>query len=464
MTDEERRFGHLAVGSPAEGSQAEENADDSDVRPGEEMRTLMDHLDKDYRSPHRGEVIEGTVVSVDKDGIMVDVGTKSEGIIPGHEVQSAQQEFGEDLQVGDRVLVYVVQPENRDGHVVLSLRRARAERGWRQVQKMYEDNATIEAEVVDCNKGGLIVDVNGLRGFVPSSQVIGLRQTGTEREGIDERLTAMVGQRVPLKVLEINRKRNRLILSERAASQEIRQRRKEELLNELQPGELRTGRVSSICDFGVFVDLGGADGLVHISELSWSPTSHPSEVVSVGQEIEVQVISVDREKKKIALSLRRAKPEPWSTIAEQYNVGDEVQGRITKLASFGAFARIKDGVEGLIHISELSDDRIVHPKNVVKEGDLVNLKVIRVEPERRRLGLSMRQAVQDVPASEEAETSEPPADDAELAEAERDEPAAATPQAESSEETEALEDEPHREGGAQASEVQAGEQQPSEER
>ncbi len=400
MVEDEKGEANMAQPSPTEATQAESEPKEEAVgRPAEGMQSLMDRMERDYRSPQRGQVLEGVVVSVDKDGVLVDIGTKSEGIIPGFEVQSALQQEGE-LQVGEEVLVYVLQPEDKDGHVVLSLKRARAERGWRTVEKKHEENATLEAEVVDFNKGGLIVNVNGLRGFVPSSQVLGFRQSEGEKDGADERLAAMVGRKVSLKVLEINRRRNRLILSERAAMQEIRQRRKEELLQELEPGQMRHGRVSSICDFGAFVDLGGADGLVHISELAWSPTNHPSEVVSVGQELDVQVISVDREKKKIALSLRRAQPEPWSTVAERFNVGDEVQGHITKLASFGAFARIQDGVEGLIHISELTDGRITHPKNVVKEGDVLTLKVIRVEPERRRLGLSLKQATQHPPENE----------------------------------------------------------------
>ncbi|MHB1004568.1 MAG: 30S ribosomal protein S1 [Chloroflexota bacterium] len=409
MTDEMNN-GQMAVGAPEEAAQAE-SREGAASRSGEEMQSLMDHLERDYRSPQRGEVLDGIIVSIDKDGALVDIGTKSEGIIPNHELQSVSDVEGE-VKVGDEVLVYVIQPEDKDGHVVLSLKRARAERGWRLLQKRHEENATVEGEVVDSNKGGLIVNINGLRGFVPSSQVVGFRQGAGEVQDADERLASMVGQQIHLKVLEINRRRNRLILSERAAAQETRQRRKEELLLELEPGQLRHGRVSSICDFGAFVDLGGADGLVHVSELAWSPTTHPSEVVSVGEEVDVQVLSVDREKKKIALSLRRAKPEPWSTVADKFNVGDEVRARITKLASFGAFARVQDGVEGLIHISELSDERIIHPKNVVKEGDELTLKIIRVEPERRRLGLSLRQAVQpepvevDRPATPEAESGE----------------------------------------------------------
>lgn len=416
MTDDRRNDGHTAVDTPDEGFNAGEAENDTE-RSGEGMESLLDSLEQDYRSPRRGEVVEGTIVSIDKDGILVDIGTKSEGLVPSHEAQAALQEFGDELRVGEPILVYVVQPEDREGHVILSVRRARSERVWRQVQKQHEEGAIIEAEVVDHNKGGLIVDVSGLRGFVPSSQIVGFRQPSSNGDEGDERFASMVGRKLQLKVLEINRRRNRLILSERAAMQEIRQRRKEELLSELEPGQIRHGRVSSICDFGAFVDIGGADGLVHISELSWSPTSHPSEVVQPDQEVDVQVLAVDHEKKKIALSLRRAKPEPWSTVGERYAPGDEVKGTITKIASFGAFARVEDGVEGLIHISELADGHVAHPKNVVKEGDVVTLKVIRVEPERRRLGLSLKQAEGNEPVEDAAEETQ------DVAEAEKVEPA-----------------------------------------
>jgi len=358
------------------------------------MSSLMADMEADYRSPRRGDVLEGTVVRIDKDGIMVDIGTKSEGVIPSHELQGLGIRGEEQPKIGDDVLVYVLQPENQDGHVVLSLRRARSERGWRTAQKQFEEGTTIEAEVIDYNRGGLIVNVDGVRGFVPMSQVVGLRHDSAAEGDSEAKMAAMVGRRMPLKILEINRRRNRLILSERSAMQELRSQRKEQLLAELQEGQIRRGRVSSLCDFGAFIDLGGADGLVHLSELSWGQISHPGEVVKVGDEIDVYVLGVDREKKKIALSLRRGQGEPWSKVAEKYRVGDLVSGRITKLAQFGAFARIEDGVEGLIHISELGEGRIQHPKNVVKEGDVLTLRVIRIDPARRRLGLSLKQVEQ----------------------------------------------------------------------
>lgn len=357
------------------------------------MQGLMNEVDNEYRTPQRGDVLDGVVVSVDRDGILVDIGTKSEGLIPGHEAQ--QYLDRDEIHVGDEVLVYVVHPENQDGHVVLSLNRARAERGWRTMQKQLDEGEIFEAEVIDYNKGGLIVNADGVRGFVPMSQVAGVRLDSSSEEEIKEKLATMVGQKVFVKVLELNRRRNRLILSERQAIQERRGLRKEQLINELHEGEVRHGRVSSLCDFGAFIDLGGADGLVHLSELSWRQVSHPREVLKVGDEVDVYVLNVDREKKKIALSLRRLQPEPWTTVAERYNVGDLVKGTITKLATFGAFARVEDGIEGLIHISELADGHVAHPRNVVNEGDVVTLRVLRVEPARRRLALSLKQAEQD---------------------------------------------------------------------
>ncbi len=244
--------------------------------------------------------------------------------------------------------------------------------------------------MVDHNKGGLIVSVDGVRGFVPLSQIVELRRGGTDDE-VEEKLRAMRGQHLFLKVIEMNRRRNRLILSERAASQERRAAQKDRLLAELQPGEIRHGRVSSLTDFGAFVDLGGADGLVHLSELSWGQVQHPSQVLQIGQEVDVRVVGVDRENKKIALSLKQVEENPWSRIEQKYHIGDTVTARITKLAQFGAFAELEPGVEGLVHISELSEERITHPKQVVREGEEVQLRIIKIDPARHRLGLSLRQ-------------------------------------------------------------------------
>ena len=376
----------------------EEAANGQDIRedtsaqvtgqPAEGMGDWLAEHEQSMRQWRRNDVVEGVVVSTDRDEFLVDIGAKSEAVVPINEVPSG---LGAEVpNVGDTVLAVVLSGEDQEGRVVLSLTRARAERGWRNLQQKFEAGETVEGDVVEHNKGGLVVNVEGVRGFVPLSQIAELRRGGPE-DSVEARLEAMKGRTLLLKVIEMNRRRNRLILSERAALQERRAREKDRLLSELQPGETRNGVVSSICDFGAFVDLGGADGLVHLSELSWGQVAHPSQVVKVGDKVDVYVVGVDRDNKKIALSLKRLQGEPWSRVNDKYQVGQVVNGKITKLAAFGAFAEIEPGVEGLIHISELSEDRITHPKQVVREGDDLPLKIIRIEPSRHRLGLSLRQ-------------------------------------------------------------------------
>jgi small subunit ribosomal protein S1 len=358
-----------------------------------EMEALLRDSEYAFRSLRRGETIEGTVVRVDQDEVMVDVGLKSEGVIPSRELYTEGEETPP-LRIGDRALVYVMQPESSDGHAILSLRRAQAERSWRDIEELYHQGNILEAPVVDFNKGGLIVDVRGVRGFVPVSQVLDLRNvTRQEGEGeVSSTLAAMNGRKLPLKIIEINRSRNRLILSERAAVQERRSQRKEELIDQLEPGQLRRGVVSNLTTFGAFIDLGGADGLVHVSELSYNRVNHPSEILHVGQEVDVMVLSVDRESKKIALSLKRAMPDPWTIVDDQYRVGQVVSATITKLAKFGAFAKVEEGLEGLIHLSELTDLPVQDATQVVHEGQHLDVKIIHINSQRRRLGLSVRQA------------------------------------------------------------------------
>jgi small subunit ribosomal protein S1 len=346
-----------------------------------------------YPALRRGEVIEGTVVAIERDGLLVDIGGKSEGYVPASEATSLASE---PVQVGESVLVYVLQPEDVSGGALLSIDRARLERGWRRVQRLFESQEIFEGEVVDYNKGGLIVAIEGVRGFLPSSQIAGLRAESVPEGQFDDRLKEMVGRTLRLKVVELNRRRNRVILSERAAVQEWRSQQKERLLGELAPGDVRRGVITSLTAFGAFVDLGGADGLIHLSELSWDRVEHPGEVVKPGDEVNVYVMSVDPETKKIGLSLRRAQGEPWQRVTGRYSLGQLVTGKITKLTSFGAFARLEEGIEGLIHVSELSDRRITHPREVVREGDVLTLKVVKIEPERHRLGLSLRQAIEDL--------------------------------------------------------------------
>ncbi len=356
------------------------------------MEQLLAEPDTDVRTLKYGDVLEGIVMQLDRDEVLVDIGSKSEGIIPNKELSSLGDAERKALSSGDTVLVFVVQPENADGHAVLSIDRARQEKSWRVLQQKYEAGEVIEAIVKNYNKGGLLVDLDGVRGFVPASQVTEIR--GGDEASKQGDMARLIGMSIPLKVIEINRHRNRLILSERQAIQERRDAMKERLIGTLKEGEVRKGRVSSICDFGAFVDIGGADGLVHLSELSWSRVRHPSEVLKIGEEVEVYVLGINEDERKIALSLKRTLAEPWTRVAAQYEVGQLVQGTITQLANFGAFARIQDGIEGLIHVSELSDDRVAHPRNVVKEGDEMILRIIRIDPQRRRMGLSLRRALE----------------------------------------------------------------------
>lgn len=369
----------------------------------EELMDLLASAPSGFRMLRRGEIVEGVVVQVGRDEILVDIGTKAEAVIPAHEAGVFQSDLSRVARRGDSIVAMVVESEDREGHAILSLARAQTERGWRSLEQAFQQGETIEGEVLDFNKGGLVVNVEGLRGFIPLSQVVDLRQPGTTQEAMEARLERMKGQVLPLKLIEINRRRNRLILSQRAADQERRVRERERLFEELQEGQVRTGRVSSLCDFGAFVDVGGADGLVHLTELAWRPVAHPSEVLQVGDSVEVLVLGVDREKKKIGLSLKRLQGEPWQTVPSRYAVGQNVVARVTKLVTFGAFVELEPGVEGLVHISELSDERIQHPKSVVREGAVVTVKILRIEPERRRLGLSLRQARAEQEAAETAD-------------------------------------------------------------
>ena len=358
-------------------------------------RSLMEQLladpSHDYQTLKYGDVLEGAIMRVDPDEILIDIGSKSEGVIPAREFSSLPDDERRAIRVGDKMLVFVVQPENQEGHAVVSVDRARQEKSWRILQEQYEAGEVIGAEVVNYNKGGLLVSLDGVRGFVPASQVTEIRGGDDAQKQAD--MARLIGSRLQLKIIEINRHRNRLILSERQALQERRDVMKEKLIEELREGEVRKGRVSSICDFGAFVDVGGADGLVHLSELSWSRVRHPSEVLQIGQEVDVFVLGINADEKKIALSIKRTQAEPWSRVAANYDVNQLVVGTVTQLANFGAFARIEDGIEGLVHVSELSDARISHPRQLVHEGQELLLRIIRIDPQRRRMGLSLRRAI-----------------------------------------------------------------------
>jgi small subunit ribosomal protein S1 len=361
------------------------------------MEELLAEQDSDIKSFKHGDVVEGTVVRIDKDEILVDIGAKSEGVVSNRELYGRHAESQPQLAIGDTVLVYVLQPESQEGHAVLSLRRAGLERKWRSMQEQFEAGVIIEAPVIDHNKGGLIVDC-GIRGFVPISQIVDFPrrpqndQPRDAAQEIAEKLMPFVGRKLRLKILEVNRKANRLILSEKVALYEERREKRDELFSSLQVGQKVNGTVRSIAPFGVFIDLGGIDGLVHKSELSWNKVNNPESGYKVGDEVEAEVIDINHERGRISLSIRRLQPDPWHSTVADFNVGDVIDGTVTKLVNFGAFVRVRDGLEGLIHISELSHQRVAHPGDVVHEGQTLKLKIISLDSERHRLGLSLKQA------------------------------------------------------------------------
>jgi small subunit ribosomal protein S1 len=366
------------------------------------MAELLDDPDNEVKSLKHGDVVEGTVVRIDPDEILVDFGGKSEGVVSNRELMGRRgpreaDESRPELKVGDEVLVYVLQPESPEGHAVLSLRRAGLERKWRAMQERFDAGEIVEARVIDHNKGGLIVDL-GVRGFVPISQIVDFprrprdEQPRDAAQEIAEKLQPFVGRTLRLKILEVNRKANRLILSEKVALYEERREKRDELFSSLQVSQRVTGVVRSIAPFGVFIDLGGIDGLVHKSELSWNKVNNPETAYAIGEEVEAEVIDINHERGRISLSIRRLQPDPWQESVAKYQIGDVIEGTVTKLVNFGAFVRVEEGLEGLIHISELSNQRVAHPGDVVKEGEVLKLKIISLDSERHRLGLSLKQA------------------------------------------------------------------------
>jgi small subunit ribosomal protein S1 len=366
------------------------------------MAEALDHPDHEVKNLRHGDVVEGVVVRIDPDELLVDFGGKSEGVVSNRELLGRRggpregDEPRQDLKVGDPVLVYVLQPESPEGHAVLSVRRAGLERKWRAMQERFEAGEIVEARVIDHNKGGLIVDL-GVRGFVPISQIVDFprrprdEQPRDAAQEIAEKLQPFVGRTLRLKILEVNRKANRLILSEKVAVYEERREKRDELFSSLNVGQRVTGQVRSIAPFGVFVDLGGIDGLVHKSELSWNKVNNPETAYAIGEEVEAEVIDINHERGRISLSIRRLQPDPWQESVAKYTIGDVIDGTVTKLVNFGAFVRIEEGLEGLIHISELSNSRVAHPGDVVSEGQELKLKIISLDSERHRLGLSLKQ-------------------------------------------------------------------------
>lgn len=358
------------------------------------MALLLEEIENTLEQPQVGDIRTGIIVDKRPHEILVDIGYKSEGLVNGRELDRVTDIIAS-LNIGDETPVYILR-EERDGAIMLSISRAQAEKDWERAEELMESQDIFEGEVAANNRGGVIIKLGQVRGFVPASQLSVESQQGgsSNSSDVEDRWSHLIGQDLKLKVIDIDRKRNRLILSERLAMREWRRQQKEQLLSNLKEQDVFDGIISSIADFGAFVDLGGADGLIHLSELSWNRVSHPSEVVSVGDKVKVQILNVDRDRRRIGLSLRRLQPQPWEVIHENYEVGQIVRGKITKLVNFGAFARLDaDGIEGLIHISELSDKRVTHPKEVVSEGEEHDLRIIRIDTDKRRMGLSLKQAL-----------------------------------------------------------------------
>ena len=358
------------------------------------MALLLQEFDDSYvNQPQTGDIRHGVVVDKRAGELLIDIGYKSEGIVTGREVDRLEGDF-RDMTIGDEVPVYVMR-EDRDGNLLLSISRARAESDWKHAEELLESQDMFTGSVSGFNRGGVIVKIGQVRGFVPASQLSSESQSQQITEGEpDNRWMKLMDTELRMKVIDLDRRRNRLILSERVAIREWRREQKEKLLESLEEKSVCEGVVSSLADFGAFVNLGGADGLIHLSELSWGRISHPSEVVSIGEKIQVMVLNVDRERKRIGLSLRRLLPEPWETVPDRYTVGQVVRGIVTKLVHFGAFARLDtDTIEGLIHISELTERRITHPSEVVSEGQELDLRIIRIDTDKRRMGLSLKQVI-----------------------------------------------------------------------
>jgi small subunit ribosomal protein S1 len=353
---------------------------DDTIYTDEEMHALIDGTITDFDD---GDLVSGTIVKVERDEVLLDIGYKSEGVIPARELSIRKDiDPAEVVKVGDQVEALVLQKEDKDGRLILSKKRAEYERAWVTVEEKFNSGENVEGEVIEVVKGGLILDI-GLRGFLPAS-LVDLRRV--------KDLQAYTHQRLECRVIEMDRNRNNVVLSRRVVLEEGRKHERQDILAKLQKGQILPGVVSSIVDFGAFVDLGGIDGLVHISELSWSHVNHPSEVVQVGDKVEVMVLDVDLSRERISLGLKQTQEDPWKQLVKNFPVGSLVEGKVTKLVPFGAFVEIGDGVEGLVHISEMAKGHVEKPEDVVSVGLAVHVKVMDVDMDRRRISLSVRAA------------------------------------------------------------------------
>ncbi len=342
---------------------------------------IVPNYDATFTLFEEGEVVSGKVVRIDKDEVLVDIGYKSEGVIPSNELSIRKNvDPADEVEMGEEVDVLVLTKEDQDGRLIVSKKRARFEKAWRRIEAAAESGEPVEGLVIEVVKGGLIIDL-GVRGFLPAS-LVDIRRVAN----LDE----FMSQTIECKVIELNRSRNNVVLSRRAVLEEERKEQRQEILDRLQPGLVVEGQISNIVDFGAFVDLNGIDGLIHISELSWSHVNHPSEILNIGDTVAVKVLDIDRERQRISLGLKQTQEDPWQRVVDTYNVNDELAGKVTKVVTFGAFVEILDGVEGLVHISELANHHVENPREVVQPGDEVRVRILEIDSERRRLSLSVK--------------------------------------------------------------------------
>jgi len=335
-----------------------------------------------------GDVVTGNVVRIDQDEVLVDIGYKSEGVIPSNELSIRKSvDPHDEVELGEEVDALVLTKEDQDGRLLLSKKRARFEKAWRRIEAAAESGEPVQGNVIEVVKGGLIIDL-GVRGFLPAS-LVDIRRV----QDLDE----FMSQTIECKVIELNRSRNNVVLSRRAVLEEERKEVRQQILDRLQPGQVVEGSISNIVDFGAFVDLDGIDGLIHISELSWSHVNHPSEILSIGDTVPVKVLDIDRDRQRISLGLKQTQEDPWQRVVDTYNINDELEGKVTKVVTFGAFVEIMDGVEGLVHISELAHHHVENPREVVEPGATVKVKVLEIDSERRRLSLSIKRVAGNEP-------------------------------------------------------------------
>jgi small subunit ribosomal protein S1 len=342
---------------------------------------IVPNYDATMQPFEEGEVVTGNVVRIDKDEVLVDIGYKSEGVIPANELSIRKSvDPREEVSLGEEVDAMVLTKEDQDGRLIMSKKRARFEKAWRRIEAAAESGEPVMGSVIEVVKGGLIIDL-GVRGFLPAS-LVDIRRV----PNLDEYL----GTQIETKVIELNRSRNNVVLSRRAVLEEERKEVRQQILDRLQPGLVVEGQISNIVDFGAFVDLDGIDGLIHISELSWSHVNHPSEILGIGDTVQVKVLDIDRDRQRISLGLKQTQEDPWQRIVDTYNVGDELAGKVTKVVTFGAFVEVLDGVEGLVHISELAGHHVESPREIVHPGDEIRVKILEIDSERRRLSLSAK--------------------------------------------------------------------------